>query len=221
MLIMIRVLILILFIITISVSAMDENTVLPELAQYGSIENPKALGLDIRFDYPKAWESKEVKLDNAVQTIVYNNSKNGISSQITIYCERFPTFRMTYGEIYKKLKDEITPVKLFNQFYSKRNINAQYLGGKKIEFNNLPAYKYNCSLQFEELGADCFAVQRILSIFYKNYIVTFVCSTSGTINQKIKCSFPVTSKQNIFDSFRSDENIYNNCINSLSINDFN
>lgn len=131
---------------------------------------------------PKAWECKKGKPNNAVQTLVCHNSENGISSQITIYCERFPTFRLTYGEIYKRLKDEITPVKLFNQFYSKRNLNAQYLGGNIIDFNNLPAYKYNCSLQFEEFGADCFAVQRIVSIFYKNYIITFVCSTSGTIN---------------------------------------
>lgn len=53
MLIIIRILVLISIVITTSISAKEENTLLPELAQFGSIDNPKALGLDIRFDYPK------------------------------------------------------------------------------------------------------------------------------------------------------------------------
>jgi hypothetical protein len=134
--------------------------------KFDSKNHPKAKGLWVTVRYPKGWQAKEGERPNIVQkfTADYKGLFVMLALQIT-----------DAGAPVEKECAE-TSASVFGRDMVDGEDNLKILKIRKIKHEEKPAYMYDLHTSIERAGLTTSAVNRVMTVCYKNTLVSAWCS---------------------------------------------
>jgi len=138
-------------------------------SKYDSKNHPKAKGVWATVRYPTGWQSKEGERPNIVQKFTgdYNGMFVVLSLQIL----------NAGGPVESECSQMTIPE--FTETFSDKEANQIVTNAKKIRHEEKPGFIYETSSKLERAGSTVETAHRIMSICYKNTMISTWCSPSA------------------------------------------
>ena len=138
-------------------------------SKYDSKNHPKAKGVWATVRYPTGWQSKEGERPNIVQKFTgdYNGMFVVLSLQI-----------LNAGGPVEVECSQMTILE-FTETFSDKEANQIMTNAKKIRHEEKPGFIYEMSSKLERAGSTVETAHKVMSICYKNTMISTWCSPSA------------------------------------------
>ena len=135
-------------------------------SKFDSKNHPKAKGLWVTVRYPKGWQAKEGERPNMVQK--FTGDYKGLFVMLSLQI-------MDAGAPLEKECAE-TSANAFGRDMVDGEDNLKILKIRKIKHEEKPAYMYDLQSSIERAGLTSNTTSRVMSVCYKNTLVSAWCS---------------------------------------------